>query len=408
MLTLKNLQDIHGKALPPMTFPQTTSETIDTEGAIVLPGAIDPHVHFRIPGQAHKEDWETASRAAIAGGYTQVFDMPNNIPACVSEKRLYEKEAMIEEQLTHAQIPLRYGLYLGADRFHFDQIHLVKKQIVAIKVFMGSSTGDLLMDDDASLHGIFSLAAHHDLLVAVHAEDECRIQERQKEFDFSEGFAVHSKIRDPEVAVIAVEKAIFLAEMYGTRLYILHTSTIEEIALIQKAKARGVKVFAEVCPHHLFLNTRAYETLGSKAQMNPPLREPKHQAALIEAIHAGVIDTLGSDHAPHTLAEKNQSYGQAPSGVPGIETNIPLLLDAVNRGDLTLQHVKALTHDNVLKIFRRAPQINDFTIVQMHKEKIICDEALKTKAQWSPFAGKKLRGWPLYTIIAGTCFRAFF
>ncbi len=368
-----------------------------------MPGLIDPHVHFRIPGQAYKEDWTTAAKASIQGGYTTVFDMPNNVPACVSQQRLQEKITLIEQQLKQADIPLRYGLYLGADYHHLDQIPLVKNQIVGVKVFMGSSTGDLLMNEESALHGVFAICAKLGLMVAVHAEDECEIQQRKVQFKDSTDFAVHSKIRTPEVAEKAVKLAIHLAELYDTKLYILHVSTRHELAHIRAAKATGLPIYAEVCPHHLFLNVDAYTQLGAKAQMNPPLRLTEHQTALWEAIHDGTIDTVGSDHAPHTMEEKSQPYGKAPSGVPGIETTLPLLLDAYHRGKISLAKIVYLTHTRPKAMFE-LPDYDDVVLVDLATEKTVGEHPLYTKCQWSPFAGMKLHGWPKYVVVQGKLF----
>ena len=400
MITLKNVQDLKGNCAD-VTILSDDTQSIDATGLTLLPGLIDPHVHFRVPGQDYKEDWIHAALAALRGGYTTVFDMPNNEPACVSVERLHDKQALIREQLQAADIDLRYHLYLGADKNHFDQVVNCKDQVIGIKVFMGSSTGELLMDDDSSLHAIFSLAAAHDLLVAVHAEDECMIQARQPLFAGETDFITHSKIRTPEVACAAIATALQLVRLYGTRLYILHVSTEEELALIAAAKQEGLPVFAETTPHHLFLNTEAYTELGAKAQVNPPLREPHHQAALLQAIRDGVIDTIGSDHAPHTKVEKAQAYGQAPSGMPGIETNLPLQLHAYHAGLLRLEDIVRLGYDNPRKMFQLPVHENDAVLVDLQQQKTVVGELLASKCGWSPFAGRQLTGWPVCTILRG-------
>lgn len=401
MITIKNAQTPSGD-IKNFEIESSEDKVVDATGLLALPGLIDPHVHFRTPGQEYKEDWRTASAAAISAGYTTVCDMPNNIPACVSLDRLNQKESIIDEQLLEAANPLRYHLYIGADRNHFDQIHLVRDRVCGIKIFMGSSTGDLLMDDESSLHGMFALAKAHNLLVAVHAEDECMIKERTANMPGND-FPMHSKIRTPEVAAKAVKLALSLAKMYGVRLYILHVSSIPELTLIEQAKNDGVDVFAEACPHHLFLNTSAYESLEGRAQMNPPLRDPEHQAELLAAVKSGIIDTMGSDHAPHAADEKDQPYGQCPSGVPGIETNLPLLLNAVNKGDLNLEDVLNLTYHGPRRLFGM-PENSDLVLVDMSHTKKVDESHLKTKCGWSPFAGKSLTGWPKHVICKGVFF----
>jgi dihydroorotase len=255
------------------------------------------------------------------------------------------------------------------------------------------------MDDASRLHAIFSLAAAHDLLLAVHAEDESLIHERKKLFEPTHP-RMHSVIRNEEVALRATQSAIALARIYKTRLYLLHIGTKKEIETIQKAKEEGVNVFAETTPHHLFLTTDAYEQWGTKVQMNPPIRSQENVDALWKALSEGIIDTIGSDHAPHTLEEKAQPYGQAPSGIPGIETTLPLLLNACNEGRISLCSIVRLMRDRIFEIFR-IPANEDYILVDMRKMKTIEEKQLKTKCGWSPYAGSRLQGWPVFTILKG-------
>jgi len=255
------------------------------------------------------------------------------------------------------------------------------------------------MDDASSLHALFSLAAAHDLLLAVHAEDEALIHERSRQLK-GDHPRMHSIIRNEEVALRATELALELARLYGTRLYLLHISTKAEVEAIRRAKEEGVMVFAETTPHHLFLTTQDYETLGTKVQMNPPIRSLENSEALWRAIVEGVIDTIGSDHAPHTLQEKSLSYGKAPSGIPGVETTLPLLLDACHHGRLSLQKIIPLMHTRILEIFR-LKAAEDYVLIDRNKVKRVEEEHLKTKCGWSPYAGRTLTGWPVYTILQG-------
>ncbi|MDF2529602.1 MAG: pyrC [Gammaproteobacteria bacterium] len=403
MIIIKNIQTIDGNIIN-KTIASDEQHEIDGSGLTLLPAAIDPHVHFRTPGQEHKENWLSAAKACVHGGYTHVLDMPNNIPACSTAERLQAKIELIDQQLKQANIPLRYHLYFGADRKTLNQIPLVKDKIVGVKIFMGSSTGDLLMDDPEDLRQAFEICAKHDILVAVHAEDECLIKQRTIEFQGRTDFKVHAKIRSPEVAEAAVKQAISLAKQYGARLYILHVSTSNELNLIRAAKAEGVKVYAEACPHHLFMTEQALEALGAKAQMNPPLRSAEHQAALWQAIDEGIIDTMGSDHAPHSLEEKSKPYGQAPSGVPNMDTNLPLLLNAYNEGRLSLQRIVELTRTNAQKIFRLDDN-EDVTLVDLKRAQVVDEAKLHTRCGWSPYAGWSLKGWPVYTILKGRVFK---
>jgi dihydroorotase len=363
-----------------------------------IPGLIDPHVHFRTPGQEYKENWESGSLAAIRGGYTHVFDMPNTVPTTVTLARVLDKKKLIDAQLKKAGIPLHYGLYLGASREHFNEIAPCKNAVIGIKVFMGSSTGELLMDDAESLDKLFAIAGQFDMLVAVHAEAETMIKARKELFKDRKDYCVHSEIRTPEVAAAAVKQAIDLARKHKTRLYILHVSSIPELELIKAAKDESLPVFAETCPHYLFLTVKDYAHLKGCAQMNPALRDPKHQAALWEGVRNGTIDTIGSDHAPHTTQEKHEVFGCCPSGVPGIETTFPLLFTAHQAGRLSFEKLLELTYHNPRKLLR-LPETQDFVLIDTDTKRKVNNENLATKAQWSPYAGMELCGWPVFTKI---------
>lgn len=369
----------------------------------VIPALIDPHVHFRTPGHEHKENWISGARAAIQGGVTTVIDMPNNNPSCTTVDRLLDKHKLIQEQIKASGIPLRYFFYFGADRQHLKQIAKAKEHAVGIKVFMGSSTGELLVDDPETLEEIFKIAQDNDMLISVHAEDEAIIREKKAEIGFSSDPCVHSQIRCRTAALKAVKLAIELSAKYHVRLCILHVSTADELDLIQKAKKSGVPVYAEVSPHHLLLSTVDYAKWGTRVQVNPPLREISDQDALWKGIHDGTVDFIGTDHAPHTLEEKNKSYGQAPSGIPSIELLLPLMLHAVNEGRLTLATLIKLTSANIASIFR-LPRHEDTVLVDLDLEREVRDENLKTKCGWSPYQGRLLKGWPIRTTLQGNVY----
>lgn len=402
MTVIKNVQNVDGK-IEDISLPSRVSRTIDGSGLIAIPALIDPHVHFRVPGAEHKENWITAARAAIQGGVTTVFDMPNNNPSCTTVVHLLNKHRQVCQQLDQSGIPLRYYLYFGADRKSLEEIPKAKNHAIGIKVFMGSSTGDLLIDDEVSLNEIFKIAADSDMLVSVHAEDEEMIRHNKMHLGPTQDPADHSKIRCHLAASKAVKRAIGLSEKYGTRVCILHVSTKEEIALIKEAKSSGLPVYAEVAPHHLFLSIADYAKWGTFVQVNPPLRDIENQDALWQGIREGTIDFIGTDHAPHTFEEKAQFYGKAPSGIPSIELLLPLLLDAVNQKKLDLKTLIKLTRTNIAKIFR-LPDHQDIVLVKLDKTKKVCDGDLKTKCGWSPYAGRFLTGWPIYTIIQGKVF----
>ncbi len=398
MIRLKNVRDIRGN-VSDVELPNQLQLEINSEGLTLLPALIDTHVHFRQPGHDHKEDWGTGAQAAVAGGVTTVFDMPNNNPPCFSWENLQEKKKIIDKKLESVDIPLRYHLYLGADKHHFDEIPKCRQEIVGIKVFMGCSTGNLLMDRDEDLERIFQLGSEYGLMISVHAEDEALIREnRSKYLDDCSDPSVHSKIRDRSAAVRATSRAISYAKKYDTRLCILHMSTSDEVELVRRGKADGVKVFAEVAPHHLFLDENDYAQNGTKVQMNPPLRTESDRLALWKGINDGIIDFLGTDHAPHTLDEKLSPYGEAPSGVPSIELMLPLMLDAASKGLISLQRVVELTSQRAREVFRLEPNY-DAVLVDLNLEKEVDDAQLKTKCQWSPYHGRRLKGWPVCTIL---------
>lgn len=402
MITIKNVKTLEG-TVKTITL-EGEEKTLDGEGRLTLfPGLIDCHVHLRTPGAEHKEDWKTGSGAAIRGGFTTVFDMPNNKPSCITKENLEAKKALIDKQLKEIDIPLRYKLWLGADQDHLDEIGKCKEEIIGVKVYMGSSTGDLVMTDKSALETVFQLCAQRDLMVAVHAEDEDILNGRKAIFHSETNPAIHSKIRDRSAAIKAVEEAISLAEKFNTQLYIAHVTTKEELDLIREAKKNQLLVYAEATPHHLFLNEEAYQKWGTKVQMNPPLRTLSDNEALWEAINDYTIDTIGSDHAPHTLDEKGKPYGECPSGVPGLETTLPLFLNAYMQGKITLERIIELMRINPINMFQLEPN-NDAVLVDLELKREVKDAALKTKCGWSPFTGRVLQGWPVTTIVNGRVF----
>lgn len=403
MITLKNVKTLDGQIYTHQV-DSSVDQVIDGKGTLTLmPALIDPHVHFRTPGAEQKENWESGAQAAIAGGVATVFDMPNNNPPCNTREAMLAKMQQIDEQLSKIGIPLRYKLYFGVDENHVEEISFVKDLLVGIKIYMGASTGNLVMKNEKAIERAFQLAAQEDLIISVHAEDEKILQKQQALYANQSDPAVHSKIRDRSAAIKATEQAIALTEKYGGQLFVLHVSTKEELDLIRQAKRNELLVYAEVTPHHLFLTEKDYAQWGTLVQMNPPLRTQADQEALWEAIHDGTVDTIGSDHAPHLLQEKKLPYGQAPSGVPGIETTLPLLLNAYHEGKISLEKIIALTRFNIQDIFRLEPN-SDVILVDMEKSQTVQNNLLKTKCGWSPFEGRTLKGWPVYTILQGKVF----
>lgn len=400
MIRLENVKSISGERTS-YTFKSDRSALIDGSSLTALPAGIDPHVHFRTPGAEHKENWESAAAAAIAGGITTVLDMPNNQPACTSLLQVGKKRALIDRQLQNVGIPLRYGLYLGADSTLLDEIPKAAEAVCALKIYMGNSTGNLVMEERWAIERAFELAASCDLLVAVHAEDEQRLSMRAREWNGKADPALHSLIRDPEAARIACAEAIELAAKYRASLYIAHCSTRGELDLIAEAKRSGVRVYAEATHHHLFLDKRAYARLGSYALVNPPLRDPEDREALWAALTSGLIDTVGSDHAPHTRAEKELPFGKAPSGMPGVDLIFPLLLTQVVKEGLSIDRFLELTRTRAEAIFS-LPSNNDLAFVDL--DGVQTAGKGKSRCGWSPYEGMALSGWPRYVAIDGRLF----
>ncbi len=377
-------------------------ETIDLKGKYILPGLIDVHVHFRTPGMTEKEDWVTGSKAALAGGVTTVLDMPNTIPATINAEILEQKRAIVQPQSL-----VNYGFYLGAT--HGNVSELAKaKNIAGVKIYMGSSTGSLLVDNKEKLEEFFAEAAPNksNKLLAIHAETESCIREGMEKFKDSDDARKHSLIRAPECAYDAVKEALHLAKKYGTRTHICHLSTAKELEVVKKFKS--VLISVEVTPHHLFLNDQDYETYGNLVKVNPPLRSMQDQVALWGGIKNGLVEMVSTDHAPHLLEEKRLPYGQAPSGLPGVQTMLPLLLNAVNEEKLTLQKVVELCAYNPARKFKIAGKGEiiegadaDLTIVDMDFTEKVCHKFLWTKPDWSPFHGWVLKGWPVMTFVGG-------
>jgi len=374
-------------------------DTIDATGLHVLPGVIDTQVHFREPGLTHKEDLESGSRSAVLGGVAAVFEMPNTKPATTNAQALADKVASAAGRMF-----CDFAFFVGATRDNVDELPELEllPGAAGIKVFMGSSTGDLLVDDEETLARILAKIRRR---ASFHAEDEARLKSRtshQREGDSSS----HSDWRDAEAALTATERLVRLASAAGKRVHVLHVSTKEEMALLARHKDVAS---VEVTPQHLTLEANAaYQALGTKAQMNPPLRNAAHQEGLWWGLTQGVVDVLGSDHAPHTLEEKAKSYPATPSGMPGVQTLVPIMLDHVNAGQLSLARFVDLTSAGPQRIFGIAGKGRiavgydaDLTVVDLKAEHVIENDWIGSKCGWTPFAGRKVRGWPIGTFVRG-------
>ena len=385
-------------------------QIIDGQGHWLWPGVIDGHVHFREPGATYKEDWLTGSQAAVAGGVTSVLDMPNTQPPTTTIERLEQKRALAARKSL-----CNFGLFFGAGIQNHREIHMASN-VAGLKVFMGCSTGDLLVHREEDLDAVFAAwqAAPGDQPICVHAESEERLRERAEYFKERDDPAVHSEIRDPVAAAEAVQLACRLALDHGCHLHILHLSTARELAIVaearQQARRHGLKtrITCEVCPHHLFLSTDAYATLGTRARVNPPLREESERQAMWRALNAGEIDMIATDHAPHSLKEKDRPYRDAPSGLPGVETLLPLLLDAAHRGLCTYEQVVDWLCHNPARIYGiaargqlRAGFQADLTLIDPTLTREVRDHDQFTRSAWSPWSGRSLTGWPVMTWVNG-------
>jgi dihydroorotase len=376
---------------------ESADREIDAIGLTLLPGVIDPQVHFREPGLEHKEDLFTASCACAKGGVTSFLEMPNTRP-------LTTTQAALDDKLRRAagKCLVNYGFFIGATAENLPDL-LSANPTPGIKVFMGSMHGQLLMDDEANLEAVF---AKGDRLIAVHAEDQARINQRRQEFAGISDVAVHSQIQDSQAALSATQLALKLSQKYQRRLHILHLSTGDEAEFLRQEKPSWVT--AEVTPQHLLLNTSAYAKIGSLAQMNPPLREPRDNEILWQALLDGVIDFIATDHAPHTLAEKAQDYPNTPSGMPGVETSLPLMLTQAVEGRCTVAQVANWMSIAVAKAYKipKKGQIAagfdaDLVLVDLDNYRPVLREEMLTKCGWSPFEGWNLTGWPVVTIVGG-------
>jgi dihydroorotase len=374
-------------------------ETIDCTGLTVLPGVIDTQVHFREPGLEHKEDLESGSRSAVLGGVTAVFEMPNTNPNTDTEAALLDKLRRAEGRMW-----CDHAFYVGATSENAEALRELERLpgAAGVKIFMGSSTGNLLVAEDEALARVLASGSRR---VAVHAEDEARMNARMGERVEGDPSS-HPVWRDDESAMLATRRILGLARKARRRVHILHVTTPAELELIAANKDIAT---CEVTPQHLTLaGEEAYPRLGTYAQMNPPIRSAAHREGLWRWLNQGAVDVIGSDHAPHTKAEKAATYPATPSGMPGVQTLLPLMLDHVAKGRLTLARLVDLTSAGAQRAFGlvgkgriAAGWDADFTIVDLKREWTVEESWLASRCGWSPFAGMSLTGRPVGTIIRG-------
>ncbi|HEY8191331.1 MAG TPA: dihydroorotase [Alphaproteobacteria bacterium] len=383
--------DVGGKA----------AEVIDCKGLHILPGVIDTQVHFREPGNTHKEDLHTGTMAAAAGGVTAIFEMPNTNPLTTTPEAMADKMKRAQGRSF-----VDYAFYMGGTAENGAKLAEWENLpgVCGIKIFMGASTGALLSATDAEVDAVLRGGKR---VVAVHAEDEMMMNENKKTIlGDSHDVRMHPKWRSAESCLSATTRVLRLARAAGRRVHVLHITTREEMELL--AQHRDI-ASVEVLPNHLTLSApECYERLGTLAQQNPPIREKEHQDALWQAVREGVVDIIGSDHAPHTLEEKAKDYPGTPSGTPGVQTLVPIMLNHVDEGRLTLERFVDMVCEGPHRIHGIAGKGRitrgfdaDFTIVDMKGRHTITNAEQKTRCGWTPFDGMKVTGWPVMTIIRG-------
>ncbi len=372
----------------------------DAANLTVLPGVIDEQVHFREPGPVHKEDLESGTRGAVLGGVTTLFEMPNTDPATTNAPALADK---IKRATGRSWTD--YAFYIGASPENADQLGELERLpgCCGIKMFMGSSTGTLLVADDENVARVLKSGSRR---VTVHSEDDMRLQERAAMVAGGADVSMHPQWRDVETAVRSTQRLLALARANHRRVHVLHVTTAEEMEILGQNKDIAT---VEVLPQHLTLAApECYERLGTLAQMNPPIREARHRDALWAAVNAGIVDCIGSDHAPHTLEEKAKPYPRSPSGLTGVQTLVPLMLDHVAAGRLTLERFVDLTCAGAARIFGIAGKGRiavgydaDFTVVDLKAKRTITNDWIASRAGWTAFDGMEVTGWPKATIIRG-------
>jgi len=376
------------------------AEVFDAGGLHVLPGVVDTQVHFREPGAEHKEDLASGTAAAALGGVTAVFEMPNTSPSTLSAEDLADKLRRAEGRAW-----VDHAFFIGAADENAADLPVLERLpgCCGVKIFMGSSTGSLLVEDDETLEAVLRSGTRR---VAVHAEDEGRLRERLALVRGGAPVAMHPEWRDAETALRATQRLLRIARAAGRRVHVLHVSTGDEMPLLAANKDLAT---VEVTPQHLTLAAPdCYERFGSKAQMNPPIRTAAHREALWRALDQGVVDVIGSDHAPHTAEEKARDYPSSPSGMPGVQTLLPLMLDHVNAGRLSLERLIDLVCSGPARIYGIAGKGRiavgydaDFTLVDLQARRTISGTWLASKCGWSPFEDVTVTGWPRATVIRG-------
>ena len=385
-------------------------ERIELEGKHLIAGGIDAHVHFRDPGLTHKADMDTESRAAVAGGVTTAFDMPNTVPATVSEEAFAAKLALAKEKSC-----MNLGFHLGATNSNIEEIEAILEgrtslspaDVRGIKVFMGSSTGNMLVDESQTLDRLFSIKGKP---VLVHCEDEdtikANLQAALEKYGEEIPFTEHENIRSRRACIKSSIKALEKAIKYGTSLVLCHISTKEEIEMARAAKTNNPAIIAETSCNYLWFSNEDYEIMGSRLKCNPSVKTPQDREALRKALAEGIIDTIGSDHAPHLLSEKEGTYTKVPSGLPSIQQSLPVLVTIAKQDEIPLTRIAAVFSENASDLYGlntgkiKVGYSADLVIFDKEKEFTVRNEAQFSKCGWSPYDGVKLNGF-IETVFVG-------
>ncbi|MCB0825724.1 MAG: dihydroorotase [Armatimonadetes bacterium] len=382
--------------------PADAAEVIEASHLHVLPGVIDTQVHFREPGMEHKEDIESGTRAAVCGGVTTIFEMPNTKPATTTAEALRDK---LDRASGRAWC--HYAFFVGACAENIEQLDQLEQLpgTPGIKLFMGSSTGSLLVEQTDLVREVMK---HGKRPMPVHSEDEARLRDRWHLVENGAHPREHFVWRDAETARMNTERLLQLVHETRRPTHVLHISTAEELPLLKEAKRNRLPVTCEVTPNHLTFNEEDYERIGSKVQMNPPVRTESTRLALWHAVKQGLFDVIGSDHAPHTEEEKAKPYPQSPSGMPGVQTLLPVMLDWFARGEIELEKVVQLTSENPAKLYQIkdkgfiSPGMDaDLVLVDLKGKQDVTRDWLESKCGWSPLEGRTLQGKITHTLVKG-------
>ncbi|ELR72231.1 Dihydroorotase [Fulvivirga imtechensis AK7] len=385
---------------------EEADHVVDVQGKFVLPGAIDDQVHFREPGLTHKANIYTESRAAVAGGVTSFMEMPNTVPNTLTQK-LLEQKYEIAKNTSLAN----YSFFMGASNDNIEEVlRTPKDKVCGVKVFMGSSTGNMLVDNEQTLENLFSRVP---MLIATHCEDEATVRKNTEEYRRKYGedvpISCHPLIRSEEACYKSSSMAVALAKKHGAQLHILHISTAKELSLFEnKTPLADKKITAEACIHHMWFNDTDYDKKGTLIKWNPAVKTKHDQEAIFQAVLDGTIDVVATDHAPHTLEEKNNNYFNAPSGGPLVQHSLPAMLEFHHQGKISIEkivekmcHNPAILFDIEKRGYLREGYFADLVVVDTDNPWTVTRENIYAKCGWSPFEGQQFSSKVLHTIVSG-------